>query len=167
MKLQFNPSILIQWKEAKNRAKSQEERLRELLERKKEAESSLAKTEPAKQKAVKIINALKEKINANRQKFRELKKLSASSQQLQKTHRDTLLKLKSEDTKWIEKLKKAYEKHDADLRRYDNALKEVKNWQRQAASNAQQLKETHEHNKIIRANYNRIVNALTSVFAKR
>ena len=160
-------SILIQWKEARNRAKSQEDKLREILERRKAAELSLSKTEPAKQYADKIIDALKEQINANRNKFKQFKEESVTSGKIQQTHRDILLNMKSDDNKLVEQLRKAYEEHDTDLRRYDNALKEVKNWQRQAASHAQQLKETYAQNKIIKANYTRILNALTSVFAKR
>ncbi len=153
-------SVLIQWKEAKNRAKSQDERLRETMERQKEAEQSLAKVEPLKKQADGVINVLKAQVQENRDAFKKLKEQGSSQ-------RNALLNLKNEDRRLIELLRKGYEEHDGGLRSYDNALKEVKNWHRQAASNAQQLKDIYAQNKLIKVNYNNILKALMGVLAKR
>jgi hypothetical protein len=160
-------SILIQWKEAKNRARHQDEKVRELLERQKAAEASLERAEPKRAQADKAIDALKKQVNANREAFKRLKADGKSPSQDHQAHRNMLIKLRDEDRRLVELLRKSYEEHDADLRAYDNALKAVNSWRQQASSNAKQLKEIHEQNKVIKKNHNQIIKALITVLAKR
>ncbi|MDX1295275.1 MAG: hypothetical protein R3302_03355 [Sulfurimonadaceae bacterium] len=160
-------STLIQWKEGKNRAASQEVKLRKLMQRQEEAKAVFEKELPMKEQADGSKNSLKEKIEANRRAFKELKQVSGSSKALMQQNHATMLNMKNEDRRLIEELKALYKEHEALDKRYHNALKELQNRKKQVGMQATELKETLTQNKAIKKNYDAIVFSLASVLAKR
>ncbi len=160
-------SILMQWKEAKVRSHSYEKKLKQLLERQNIAEEAVKKIEPAKRSADSDIDAMKEKVNANRKVFKKLRTACEHSAELMRTKRPELLELRDRDRDLITKLKKVYEKHDKALKQYSNREKEFHNWHKQASDHAKQFKEVLAQSKVIKGHYDGIVKALITVFAKR
>lgn len=160
-------SILMQWKEAKVRAATYEEKLKQLLERQHTAEEAVEKLEPANKGAVHEIDLFKEKVNNNRKAFKALKTECERSSKIMQAKRPELIKLRDLDRDLVNQLKKIYEKHDKVLKQYSNREKEFQNWHRQASDHAKQFKEVLAQKKVIKGNYDGIIRALITVFAKR
>jgi hypothetical protein len=160
-------STLIQWKEGKNRAGSQETKLRKLMTRQNEAKAVFSKELPLKQQADGLKGDLKDKIEANRHAFKELKQASGSSKALMQKNHATMLNMKNEDRRLIEELKALYKEYEALDKRYINALKDLQNRKKQVGMQATELKETLTQNKAIKKNYDTIVFSLATVLAKR